>query len=130
MDATRERAAAFKVGFLKKLAESGLTPSNFAKQAFASDFLSSMLSGMTSTGSSLLGAGAGAAGSLASGLATAGLVAPVGIGAGLGVGSAMLNQPTIQDIDVLRKMELLANYDRLTKEIRERRAQKPQLAGV
>ena len=130
MDATRERAAAFKVGFLKKLAERGLTPDSFAKQAFAGDFLSSVLSGMTGAGSGILGAGANLAGGLASGLATAGLVAPVGIGAGLGVGSALLNQPTVQDIDVLRKMELLANYDRLTKEIKERQAQKPQLAGV
>ena len=124
MDNAKERAAAFKVGFLKKLAECGITPGQFAKQAFASDFLSSMLSGMAGTGGSAIGTGVNLAGGLASGLATAGLLAPVGIGAGLGVGSALLNQPNVQDIDVLRKMELLANYDRLAKEIKERQAQK------
>ena len=126
MDMTKERTAAFKVGFLKKLAECGITPDRFAKQAFASDFLGSVLSGMGTAA----GGGANLVSGLASGLATAGLVAPVGIGAGLGVGSALLNQPTVQDIDVLRKMEMLANYDRLTKEIRGRQAQKPQPAGV
>lgn len=111
-----ERTTAFKVGFLKKVAELGLTPDEFVKLAL--DPTDLLLSG----GSGLMH---GATGALALGgktLGAAALGAPIVAGGIAGAADAALNAPTGEDIDSLRNAEMVGLLNRLTAEIRTRRA--------
>jgi hypothetical protein len=122
-----ERSAAFKVGFLRKLAELGVTPNEFydlVKVAVGDDALSSMFMGATDVGKSLIGTGLDWAGEAAKTLGTVALAAPVAIGAATGALSGALNSPSVEDINVLRKTEALELYKRMTQEINARRARK------
>jgi hypothetical protein len=123
----QERADAFKVGFLRKLAELGVTPHEFyttVKSAAGDDMLSSMFMGATDIGKSLIGTGLDWAGDAAKILGGVALAAPVIAGGATGVLSGALNSPSVEDINVLRKTELLGTYKRLTQEINARRARK------
>ena len=112
---------AFKTGFLRGLAECGVLPSEFfahVKRAFdptgfmdeALDIGKSAVSG----GSSMAGAGLKA-------LGTAALAAPLAVGGASGAAEALLNAPEAEDIENLRKTELLGLYRRLTDEIKARK---------
>lgn len=117
----KERMDAFKVGFLRKVAELGMTPTDFfgmVKKSF--DPLSDMLGAGA--------AGAGALWGLGSEAAKYGLygaaLAPVAAGVVTGGLEAKLTSPSVEDIEALRRAELTAKYDRMTKEIRARMARK------
>ncbi len=124
---SQERAMAFRVGFLTKLAQLGVTPSQLldrVKQADVTDLLSALASGTAGVGQTALGHGLSLAGDVAgTGLTVAGL-APLALGGITGATSAMLNSPSLEDIDTLRQAELAATYDRLAKQIRARMARK------
>jgi hypothetical protein len=124
---SRERADAFKVGFLRKLAELGVTPNELyarVKSAAGDDALSSMFMGATDVGKSLIGTGLDWAGDAAKILAGVAVAAPVVAGGVTGALSGALNSPSIEDINTLRKTELLEMYKRMTQEISARRARK------
>jgi len=117
----KERRDAFKVGFLRKVAELGMTPTDFfgmVKEAMIP------LSDMMSAGT----AGAGALWGLGSEAAKYGLygaaLAPLAAGVVTGGLEAKLTSPSVEDIEALRRAELAAKYDRMTKEIRSRMARK------
>src|SRR5690348_10304845 len=96
-----ERADAFKVGFLTKLAELGLTPSEFhqrVKLAFIDpgSLASSVLSGAGEVGKAAI-SGIGMAGTAAkAGLGVA-AGAPLVLGAASGAADAALNAPSSED---------------------------------
>lgn len=133
MAETKKRRWAYKVGFLQKLAEMGVRPDEFfghAKRAFF-DPTALGASALKSTGD----IGAALLGGLGTGLTTAGkglgytaLGAPIALGAGSGAMSAAFSAPTPEDIQVLRNVELIALYERLTKEINARRARKASMS--
>lgn len=119
--AQHERAQAFKVGFLRKVAELGMTPSEFMGMVKAA------MEPMTA----LMGLGAGGLGTawgLGQEAAKYGLygaaLAPVGLGMVSGGLEAKLTSPSVEDIESLRRAELAAKYDRMAKEIRARMARK------
>jgi hypothetical protein len=121
----REKSAAFKVGFLRRLAAAGLDPDRLyglVKTAFFGEDALNTAAGETwNLGKAGLGS---ASGLLGSGLKTLGggaLLAPAVLGGATGVVSGMLNSPIAADSEVLRKHELLQLYERLTSEIRARR---------
>lgn len=114
---------AFKVGFLKGLAQAGVTPAEFA-------------AAMSKNAS---GALAGAAGALLSGAASVpvpaakalmlgGLALPVAAGAGTGAAEAILSSPVPEDMNTLRAEEMRDTYLRMARIIRERSARHGQEA--
>ena len=127
MNKTQARAAAFKVGFLTKLAELGVTPDQFmdkVKQADIEELPNIALGGAVDVGKSAIGAGMDAAGLGLKTLGYSSVLAPLLLGGASGALAGHLGAPTSQDIEVLRKAELLSLYDRLTREAKERRARK------
>ena len=134
MDVTRQRATAFKIGFLTKVAEMGRTPDEFVamtKQADAGAGLGllALLGGATDTGKAALSGGAGAALTGAKMLGGAAIAAPVGLGMLSGGLEAKLKTPTSEDIDSFRTAELTALYERLTREIQDRVARRAKGAA-
>lgn len=129
-DEMRDRIDAFKLGFLRKLAEDGITPDEFyglVKQAF--DPLSAAVSGFsgaTDMGTKMLGTGIDVGGSLLKNLAYLGLVAPIAIGGTAGAVEARLTSPSGMDVDSLRNAELAAKYEQATKIIQQRMESKRQ----
>jgi len=117
----RERANAFKVGFLRKVAELGMTPSEFMGMVKTAMEPMTALMGLGS-------GGLGAAWGLGQEAAKYGLygaaLAPIGVGMATGGLEAKLTSPSVEDIEALRRAELAAKYDRMTKEIRSRMARK------
>lgn len=108
-----ERADAFKVGFLSKVAELGMTPSEFVGMVKSALDPISALTGLWASGSDVAKYGLyGAA------------LAPIGIGAVHGGLEAKLTSPSVEDIEALRRAELTAKYERMAKEIRSRMAQR------
>ena len=113
---TNERNSAFKVGFLKKIAEAGYTPDEFfalLKQAVSpTDVINS--------GTSFMG---GLGGALSTGGKTLGalaLGAPIVAGGALGAADAAINAPAPEDIEHLRKAEMIGLLRRLTTEVNDR----------
>lgn len=119
----KQRKESFKLGFLSKIAECGLTPKEFfaaCKTAFL-DPMGVLEKGVGLAGTTL-GHGADLAGSALGTLGTAAVAAPVAIGGASGVLRELLETPPVEDVDLLRRMEQLGLYRRLTKEIRGRMA--------
>lgn len=117
MDKTaRDRAAAFKLGFLTKLAGLGITPGQFFSLAKKADFLDPFVSGAARFGEQAAMAGVTGAKYLA-GL---GLAAPIVAGGGAGLAHTLLDAPTEEDVELLQQAELEATYRRLAEEIRDR----------
>jgi hypothetical protein len=122
-----DRAECFKLGFLAKVAELGLTPNeffSFTKNAILDidKLMDKTVGGTLDLGSSALSKGLELGGSA---LGTAGNLAlwgPLAIGGAHGALREYLETPPAQNIDVLRKMETLGLYRRLTNEIRNRMA--------
>lgn len=122
----KERVDAFKVGFLFKLAEIGVMPSQLhemVKKAFVdpNSLASSALSGAGEVGkASLTGLGLAGSGAKYGLMAAAGV--PIALGAASGAADAALNAPTPEDIETLRQAEMVGLYQRLSAEIRKRQA--------
>ena len=130
MDTTdSSRAGAYKVGFLIKLAECGIPPSAFHARLKKAFFDPSMMfnpfaQGIGDIGKTLTGMPGEAAKSLAGLGAQAAVVAPLAAGGLSGIAEAALDAPSPEDIENLRRAELIATYERLTREINARRARK------
>jgi len=124
MTPKQERTAAFKVGFLRKLAELGLTPDEFmqgVKQADLESLPDILTGGAVDVGKSAIGAGLDAARLGTKALGYSALLAPLAIGGITGAASGYLDAPTSHDIEIMRKAEMLSLYERLTREAQERR---------
>jgi len=123
-----DRANAFKVGFLTKLAEIGVTPNEFnerIKQAF--DPLTMLLAGAggaTEAGQKVIGTGVDVGGSLLKNLAYAGLLGPLALGGTAGALEAKMTSPSAEDIEALQNAELAAKYEQLTRAIKGRMQKK------
>lgn len=113
----RDRANAYKVGFMKKLAEIGALPSEFFKAAsgLSALALANMATGAMGSGASL----AGEAGKMG---IQAALAAPLLAGTATGAAEGLLDAPSQEDIELLRKKELLELYKRLTEEVNLRKS--------
>lgn len=120
------RTAAFKVGFLRKLAEIGAQPQEFMHHLKEAQipFLDSVFSGAIGTGRDVVGGGLGLLGEGAKLTGEAALLAPFLVGAATGTTSAMLSSPSMQDIESLRKSEILNLYRQLTREVQARNARR------
>lgn len=119
------RVAAYKLGFLRKLAELGVMPEEFytcVKQADLGDIAGSAFMGATDVGKSLIGTGIGWAGDAAKLLGNVAMYAPLAIGGASGVAAGAMNSPSVEDIESLRKAEILELYKRMTQEVNSRRA--------
>ncbi len=107
---------AFKVGFLKKLAEVGFTPDEFfglLKSAVSPvDVLNAGSTVASGVGHSLA-LGGKTMGALALG-------APIVAGGALGAADAAVNAPSPDDIESLRKVEMIGLLRRLTNEVNDR----------
>jgi len=124
MDKSTGRTLSFKAGFLMKLAKEGISPSAFfehVKKAGLGDPITKALGGAYSEAKGLTGAALGLGIPAAKLVGTAGVLAPVGLGAVTGATAAKLTSPPEPDIDAFRKEELIRLYQRLTREIRQRR---------
>lgn len=111
-----EKRAAFKVGFLIKLAEQGITPDSFFSKV-ANDFVT----GLADIPRGLFSAGASAGSSALGGLGQALLHGPAYAGAALGSAHAAMEAPSESGIDALKRVEELGTLQRLTREIHARR---------
>jgi hypothetical protein len=126
------RKRAFKIGFLRGLADVGVTPNEFfglVKRAFTPvDLITGPLAGISEVGKSALTTGGEMLGGTAKAVGAAALLAPLAAGGITGATSAALDAPTTGDIEVMRKAELIGLYKRLTEEIQARRKQKQRVA--
>ena len=128
------RKAAFKVGFLVKLAELGVMPTEFknlmekAALDLPGKLVEGLLSGAGSVGSSAISGGAEALKSIGGYGLQAAALAPFAVGGLSGAVEAGLEAPTPMDIENLRQYELLQLYERLTKEVSARRERKAALS--
>jgi hypothetical protein len=120
----RERANAYKVGFLRKLAEIGVRPDEFMERVKKADFLDQVTGGAVGAGRDIIGGGIDLAGTGIKALGQAAILAPLLTGAATGTASAMLSSPSTEDIESLRKAEILNLYKRLTDEVKARMARK------
>ncbi len=130
MNATKERADAFKVGFLFKLAKAGISPVEFFERVKNADILDPLVSGVVDVGKKggEMAGGMGLAGLKALGLA--GLALPVAAGGALGMAQSSLEAPTAKDLDTIRQAELQGLYKRLAAEVRARtEANAPVIRG-
>lgn len=127
MAKAQDRASAFKVGFLRKLAELGVTPDEFmvrVKRANLDDLPNAALGGAVDVGKSAIGAGLDAAGTGLKTLGYASVLAPLLLGGASGALTGHMDAPTSKDVEALRQEELLSLYERLTREVAERRARR------
>ena len=116
----RARALAFKLGFLTKLAQTGILPNELVTRLKVADdegglSLSGLLGLPAGIGKAIGSAGATAA----KYTGTAAVGAPVAIGAGLGGMEAWLKAPVIEPA-MMHKLEMIAQYRQATREILER----------
>lgn len=114
----REKANAYKVGFLTKLAQLGVLPSEFAKLANISTLA------LLQAASGTLGSGTSLAGELGSLGLKGAVLAPIAVGAATGAAEGLVDAPSSEDIAFLRNKEKLELYKRLTREVNLRRALK------
>lgn len=120
MSIETERVVAFKLGFLRKLAECGVTPAQFFERAKSAAVLDPMLESIGRLGEQAIGGAAGAGITGAKYLAGLGLVAPIALGGGAGVAHTLLDAPNDQDIETLQQAELESTYRRMAEEIKNR----------
>lgn len=118
---TPARILSYKAGFLRKLAEAGVLPSEaMAAVKVAAGKPEGGGGGMPSI-SKALGQLASLAPSAVKGTAAVAVGAPLALGAGAGALDAVMDAPVL-DADMLHKMELMAAYRQATKEILNRQA--------
>ena len=115
------RRAAFKMGFFTKLAECGVTPSEFVKAAVS--VAPSALYGASETAKNVGGLGKWTA-EKAWDVGKISLMLPLAIalltGAAGGAGYRMLSAPSYEEPDELREIERVALYKRLSREAQRR----------
>lgn len=122
MELHEKRAAAFKVGFLQRLAESGIAPDQFFERLNKrADLLDQFGGGVSDVAKKLWGTGGQALQTGGNWAGNALISAPIVAGSALGMGQAVLEAPTEGSVQTLRKAEELALLERLTREIEERR---------
>lgn len=121
-----EKKAAFKVAFLTKLASLGLTPNEWFEQLTkqSDDPLSALIGGGMDIGKSALSGIASAVPTAAKAVGAGALLAPLAIGGAAGIADGYMNAPTSDDIEIMRKAELLGALKRHTQEVRQRMAQR------
>jgi hypothetical protein len=131
VDSITAKKTAFKVGFLTKLAEAGVTPNDlFEKLAVPQqgddpgrvliDLAKGGLGEVSHIGRQAVGGLTGQM-SKVPGLAAYGLTAlPTAIGGGLGALEQLTEAPTSLDPEVMRQAEELGLYKQLAKEIKSR----------
>jgi len=131
IDSITAKKTAFKVGFLTKLAEAGVTPNDlFEKLAVPQqgddpgrvliDLAKGGLGEVSHIGRQAVGGLTGQM-SKVPGLAAYGLTAlPTAIGGGLGALEQLTEAPTSLDPEVMRQAEELGLYKQLAKEIKSR----------
>jgi hypothetical protein len=119
MDEQKEREDAFKVGFLFKLAQSAVLPSELVVFLKTSGILDPLLSGAIDVGKSSVSALPGAAMGAADLAASVGIAGPPILGAAAG-GLHKLLQSPVEDTSLLQKAELADLYSRLSSEVRSR----------
>ena len=110
-------AEKFKIGFLRKMAESGLRPSDFenvGKTAAISDFANLLTGGTLALGKAGL---------------TLGLAAPLAAGTVGGMGARVASQADDEDVDEVKDQEMADTYRRLARDIRERTRKAQQRRG-
>jgi hypothetical protein len=120
-----DRIENFKLGFLSKIAETGMTPSEFfTKIAFLDPekILDKLTGKAMDAGFSLGGSALDLGTSALKGLGAVAVGAPIALGGAAGAAKELLEQTTPEDIELLRKMEELGVYRRLTSEIKNRMA--------
>ncbi len=123
----KEDVKQFKIGMLMKLAELGITPSEFlnklSKQAMDPlDVIGRIAGGAGSAGQGVLSTGLSAGLNGLKTLGTAALVAPAVLGAGAGIATERLESPDPAALKSIQSAELIGLYRRLTKEINNRKA--------
>lgn len=127
----QDRIGAFKLGFLKKLAEDGITPSEFyimIKQAFdPTEIVTTGMGNATEVGTKLLDTGVEVGGDLLKNLMYAGVLAPAALGGMAGAVEARLTSPSAEDIESLRNAELAAKYEQASRIIKRRMQAKQQV---
>lgn len=128
----QSRVTAYKLGFLRKLAELGMTPSQWqarVKQAFVdpSSLAFDAIRGMSDIGGKAVGSGAEALKGVGGLAGQAAVYGPLALGAATGVARAALDAPSPVDIENLRKEEMITLYRRLANEINARRARKASM---
>jgi len=135
MTDSQERVDAFKVGFLRGLADHGLTPSEFfnmfkeaAKGGTDLSDPASVLSSAVGGLSAPLMSAAGKAGDVGKDVASTAakvlLAAPVVAGGAAGIISERLGSPDPKSIENLQKAELIGLYKRLALKMKERRSRR------
>ena len=121
-----EKKLAFKVGYLMKLAELGVLPSEFSGLLKAALDITDIASTAGGLGEKALTGGL-AAGALGGKLLVgAGIGAPLLVGGATGAADAMLSAPSDETLEALQAAEMLGTYNRLTREIKSRVARKAQ----
>lgn len=116
----RDKADAYKVGFLTKLAQMGVLPSEFAKHA------SLPLMALINAAAGAAGSGANLAGNVGALGLKAAIAAPLALGSVSGAVEGLTDAPSNEDIEFLRKKEVLELYKRLSKEVNLRRTMREQ----
>lgn len=121
MSIEREKAAAFKVGFLSRLAELGVPPDVFFEHCKSASIPDRLFGGAEGAVKGVASAGANYAGKGLTGLGGLLVGAPVAAGSALGMGHALMEAPTEDGINSLRKAEELATLQRLLRDVHARR---------
>lgn len=125
---SKERVVAFKVGFLRKLAENGMTPADF-HELVKQSMLGAFLSGMGDAVGGTAQAGMGLGGNLANMALRGAVLAPAVGGLVTGGLEAKLTSPSVEDMEAVRKAELTARLKAATQEIRARMSARAQAHG-
>lgn len=126
MDELIEKRAAFKIGFLTNLAESGITPDQLFEKIAILDS-DRLLSGIASLPGAALSKGISAGGTGLEALKDLLINGPIYAGSAAGMAHGALEAPSDSGIKALQKAEELATLQRLTREISERRKRNPNV---
>jgi hypothetical protein len=124
MSAISSSRRAFKIAFMQKCAEAGMTPAetlDVAKKAITAlekqSFDMSSVTGPISTGISVAGGLLRPVGNL--GLAAA-ILGPPALGLGAGYGLAQMTDMDDTDVEIMRKKRLIEEYRQQAQRLRER----------
>lgn len=110
---------AFKVGFLARCAEEGLSADQIAARVkFAQDKFAGLMAGLSSVGSSALSTGLPLA-----------LLAPIALGGVAGYGLSRATDIDDTDVDEIKNQELLDTYAQQTAKVKRQKAVRDYKAG-
>lgn len=120
MDEMIEKRAAFKIGFLTKLSELGITPDQLFDKVAILDS-DRILSGIASLPGAAINKGMSLGGTGWDALKDLLVSGPIYAGSAAGMAHGALEAPSDSGIKSLQKVEELATLQRLSREINERR---------